>query len=254
MNLSIIKNIIVQSFYFAKTQFKLRNEGSYLGVIWYLLEPLSFFMIILLIGGVINQNVISFYPLYLFLGLIMFNFFINTTSLSTVAITANAYLIRSIKINYESLVISGISQFIFSHIIEMFIFLMFMVYFGANLLNIIFYIPIFLFFLLFILGVSFILSTIGSYIKDLANLWTAMLRLLWFLTPIFYVMPPSPLFQKISYINPMFHFINISREIIIYSRVPSFYTLFLMGFFSVLFFLIGLFIFKKYKQKFAEIV
>jgi len=249
-----IKRILELSFSLAKANFKLRNESSYLGIFWYLLEPLCFFAIILLIGGAINQNPIQYYPLYLFLGLIMFNFFINSTLNITNIIMSNSGIIKSMKINYEALVVSGVLQFVYSHIIEMLIFLVLMVFFKGSFLSLIFYIPIFLVFLLFVLGVGFMLSSIGAYVSDLYNLWNVFTRLLWFLTPIFYVMPPSIIFQKISYFNPMFHLINIARSIIIYDKMPSFYTLFLMMFVSIASFMIGLLIFKKYKQKFAEIV
>ena len=248
------ESILRLSLTLAKTQFKLRNEGSYLGILWYLLEPLCFFGIILLIGGVINQNPVRYYPLYLFLGLIMFNFFMSTTINALKSITSNAGIIKSMKIDYKSLVMSGVFQFVFSHILEMVIFLMFMIYFGANFVNLIFYLPIFLFFLLFILGLSFLLATLGVYISDFSNVWSVLTRLLWFLTPIFYVMPPNSLFQKISYINPLFHFINISREIIIYNRIPGIHVLFLMVFFSILSLFFGLFVFQKYKSKFPEMV
>lgn len=238
--------------FLAKTNFKLRNEGSYLGILWYLLEPLCFFIIILLIGGAINLNPIEFYPLYLFLGLIMFNFFINSTVLASKAITDNSQLLKNIRLTQEPLVMSCVFQFIFSHLIEMIIFLAFMVYFDANFLNLIFYLPIFLFFTLFVLGLSFMLAAVGVYISDLSNIWAVAVRLLWFLTPIFYVVPPSSLYQKINYFNPMFHFINISREIIIYNNMPQLHTLFSAVFFSLLSFLVGLFIFRKFKHKFAE--
>lgn len=236
----------------AKTNFKLRNEGSYLGILWYLLEPLCFFMIILLVGGIINSRPVDNYPLYLFLGLIMFNFFMNSTTLASRSIIDNGHLIKSMKISQESLVISSVFQFIFSHIIEMVIFLAFMVYFGANFLNLIFYFPILFFFILFVLGASFILAAIGAYVNDLSNIWGVATRLLWFLTPIFYVVPPSSLYQKINYLNPIFHFINLSRKIIIYNESPEASTLILAIIFSLLSLLFGILVFEKFKHRFAE--
>jgi len=249
-----LNSTVSLAFSLAKANFKLRNEGSYLGLLWYLLEPLCFFGIILLIGGVINQHSAKYYPLYLLLGLIMFNFFINTTSLALKSISSNAGLVKSMKLDHESFVMSSVFQFVFSHTLEMIIFLAFMVYFKANFWLIIFYVPIFFLFLLFVLGVGFMLATIGIYISDFSNIWSVFCRLLWFLTPIFYVMPPSSLFQKISYFNPMFHFINIAREIIIYANAPGLFTLLLMVFFSFLTLLLGVLIFKKFKIKFAELV
>jgi ABC-type polysaccharide/polyol phosphate export permease len=252
--LSSFRKIFRISFSLAWTDFKLRNEGSYLGILWYLLEPLCFFVIILLIGGAISQDLIEQYPLYLFLGLIMFNFFINSTSRAVKSITGNAGLIKSMKINQEVLVASGTFQFIFSHFFEMIIFLFFMIYLGANPLSIVFYLPIFILFTTFIFGVSLIVATIGVYVGDFNNIWSVATRLLWFLTPIFYVMPPSTVFQEINYFNPMFHFINISRQIIIYHTTPSAFALIMMTVCSVFILFLGLFIFRKYKRKFVEMV
>jgi len=248
------EKILRLGFSFALAQFKVRNEGSYLGILWYLLEPLCFFVIILLVGGAISQNSAPYYPLYLFLGLIMFNFFINTTSGATRAVTSNAGLIKSMNVSRESLVISGIFQFVFSHFIEMLIFLGFMIYFKGSIGAFIWYFPIFFFFILFVSGISFMLAAAGVYMNDLSNVWNVFCRLLWFLTPIFYIMPPSILLQKISYLNPMYHFINIAREIIIYGRMPGLFAMSCMIFFSILFLFAGLSIFKRYKSRFAELV
>lgn len=252
--IDIFKKNLRLGFSLAFAQFKVRNEGSYLGVLWYLLEPLCFFAIILLIGGVINQKPVQYYPLYVFLGLIMFNFFTNSTLSATKVIVSNAGLIKSMNVSRESLVMSGIFQFVFSHFIEMIIFLGFMVYFKGSILAFFWYFPIFFFFILFVSGISFMLATAGVYANDLSNIWSVFCRLLWFMTPLFYVMPSGPLLEKISYLNPMFHFINISREIIIYNRMPGFFAMSAMVFFSVLFLLAGLFIFRRYKSRFAELV
>ena len=45
-----IKSISALSFSLAKANFKIRNEGSYLGIFWYLLEPLAFFIVLLFFG------------------------------------------------------------------------------------------------------------------------------------------------------------------------------------------------------------
>jgi ABC-type polysaccharide/polyol phosphate export permease len=208
----------------------------------------------LLVGGEINVHPIKYYPLYLLLGLIMFNFFLSTTSLATHAISSSGGVIKSMKIIQESLVMSSVFQFVFSHLLEMAVFMAFMVYFKVNILYVLFYLPIFFFFVLFVLGFSFILAAAGVYIIDLSNIWAVFCRLLWFLTPIFYVLPRSILLQMINYFNPMYHFINISREIIIYHQVPQALTLLLAIFASIFSFFLGLFIFQKFKNKFAEYV
>jgi len=58
LKISKIKKTLSLGFSLASAQFKLRNEGSYLGVLWYLLEPLSFFAILLFLAGVISDSAI----------------------------------------------------------------------------------------------------------------------------------------------------------------------------------------------------
>jgi len=125
------------------------GEGSQatLGVFWYLLSPLAMFLILLSLRGLTNKNPIEYYPIYLLLGLIVFNLFRYATTISTNAIRGNAGLIKSLKINLEPFVISGIMQAVFSHIFEVIILVLFLFYFKVSLLCILFY-PVVLFFLI----------------------------------------------------------------------------------------------------------
>jgi len=100
------KSILGLSLSLAKVKFKLRNEGSYLGVFWYLLSPLAMFLILLSLRGLTNKNPIEYYPIYLLLGLIVFNLFRYATTISTNAIRGNAGLIKSLKINLEPFLLS----------------------------------------------------------------------------------------------------------------------------------------------------
>ena len=247
-----IKKTLRLSFSLAAAQFKLRNEGSYLGVFWYLLEPLSFFVILLFLGGVISNNSIDKYPLYLFLGLIMFNFFLAVTSSATNSMSSNSGFIKSIKINPEAFVLANAFQFVFSHIFEIIIFAVFMYFYKANLVLLVFYPIIFLFFFLFVLGFSFLLATLGVYLIDLNNIWQVGGRFLFFATPIFYAMPKNTWLFTLSAFNPLYHYIGIARDIIIYGSTPVFYGMFLVSAISVAIFLASLFVFKKNKSKFAE--
>ncbi len=236
----------------AKANFKLRNEGSYLGIIWYLLEPLSLFIIIILIKGNIGGNPIPNYPLYLLLGLIMFNFFKNSTTLATNSIRNNGNLIKSIKINKEALVLSTVIQFVFSHFFELIILAIFMVYSDLSPTSLIFYIPILFFYFLFVLGISFILATLGAFINDTSNVWGVFTKILWFATPIFYVLHKGTKIYILNLFNPITYFIEITRQIFLFNSLPPLSKIVPLFIISVLTLLIGLKIFQKYENKFAE--
>lgn len=247
-----IKKTLQLSLSLAKAQFKLRNEGSYLGIFWYLLEPLSFFVILLFLGGVISNNSINQYPLYLFLGLIMYNFFLAVTGSATGVINSNAGFLKSIKINPEAFVLANAFQYAFSHIFEIIIFIIFMFFYKANLWFLVFYPVIFFFFLLFILGISFTLATLGVYLIDLNNIWQVIGRFLFFATPIFYLIPKGTWLFFLNSFNPLYHYTSIARDIIIYDTFPVLHGMLFVSIISIAIFLTGLFIFEKNKNKFAE--
>lgn len=248
-----IKKTLQLSFSLAKTQFKLRNEGSYLGIFWYLLDPLAMFLIILVLSGVLVNTVTKNYPVYLLLGLIMFNFFRQTTINSTNSIVANAAFIKSMKISSESFVVSSVMLSLFSHLFELIILLFFMLFFKISLIGLFLYPLVFLFLFLFALGVSFILASVGVFINDISNVWSVLINLLWFSTPIFYVISGGSA-TIVNKLNPMFYFVSIAREIVIGGFVLSPNQLVLTAILSLVFFLSGLAIFEKFKTKFAELI
>jgi len=247
------KSILSLSFSLAKVKFKLRNEGSYLGIFWYLLNPLAMFSIFLFLGNIINKKTIEHYPVYLLLGLIMFNIFRGATDASTSSIAGNAGIIKSMKVSFEPFVISGVLQSVFSHFFEILVLIAFLIYFQIPLGGLLFY-PFILFLLvLFIIGFSFTLAALGTYISDISNIWSIMVNLTWFAAPVFYVVTKGDV-PFINSINPMFYFITAARDIIIYETFPDFKIILLMVAFGFGSLAIGLFIFEKNKHRFPEAV
>jgi len=248
-----LKSIMGLSLSLAKSRFKLRNEGSYLGIFWYLLYPLSMFLILLFLKEILHKTTTDHYPIYLFLGLIMFNFFRQTTNMSADTISRNSGFIKSLKIDQESFVIANAIQSTLSHIFEVIILSIFMIFFKISLVWLIFYPLIFLFFIVFTLGISFILAVAGAYANDFSNAWSVFLNALWFITPIYYVVSEQNI-SLLNQINPLYYFIEISREIVIFGQMPSVSLLLAIFSLTTVIFLIGILIFEKYKSKFAEMI
>ena len=236
------------------TILKLRNEGSILGFLWYLINPLLMFLILYFIFSQnIGQN-IEYYPLYIIIGLIVWNLMGVATTVSINTIKFGSSLIKSIKFPSEILVISPIIASLIQHLFEVFILSLILIFFKINPIYLLFYFPVLLFLIIFSLGISFILSSLYVYFTDLDSIWVFVIRLWWLATPIFYSINMSPKIAFINQFNPMFYFIDISRTIIIYNSVPSLEKILIMVFFSLFSLIVGYFIFNKFKSKFTELV
>ena len=249
------KEIISTSYYIAKANFKVRNEGSYLGILWYLLNPLSYFFIILYLRGVLfSAATISYYPIYLLMGLIMLNFFNQSIGASIDLIRNNAGFIKSMKIPYETFVLSIVLQASFSHIFELLLVAILFIYFHVSLIGIIWYVFVFAFYAIFTLGLCFLFSTIGLYFSDFRNIWSIFSQLLLFITPIFYVVNPGNHVYLSNLLNPLFYFMTTARDISIYSLLPPVWMLFGVIGIAFVSLILGFFFFHKFKDRFAEFV
>lgn len=248
------KDTVRLSFSLAWAQIKLRNEGSYLGILWYLLNPLSIFLIILFIrGNALSKTSILHYEAYLLLGLIIFNFFSKCISHSIILIEKNSGLLQTITFDSQSLVISEMIQMVFSHLFEIALLIVVMIYIHVSLIGIIWYILLFPFFLLFMLGLSFFFSAIGVYIIDLSNVWSVVSQLIFFVTPLFYILKPHTPLSLLNMFNPLYYYITMLRDVTIYLRVPPLMIIGMVIVMSIVSCGVGFVIFEKHKKKFAEL-
>ena len=247
------------AFSLAQTNFKLRNEGSYLGLLWYILSPLALFLIILFVKQEAFLSVsIPHYPVYLLTGLLIFNIFTQIISSSIVAISSNAGFIKSVKIPTESLVLSKVIQFIFSHIFELVLLALCMSYVGFSLwgiaIGILLYIPVLFICMIFITGIAFIVATLGVYVSDLNNVWMVISQLLFFVTPIFYIPKEGSLLYIVNEYNPLYYFMKLGREALMQGYISSINEFVLVTICSVVSLFLSIIIFEKYKTRFAELV
>lgn len=236
-----------------RSSFKLRNEGTYLGILWYLLNPILLLIVTYIVFNPFFGPKIPYYPLYVFLGIIQFNFFTNATITSMKIIVSNEYIIKSINFKREFLVVSAVSMILLAHCIEMILFLVILLFMGV-VPNFLVFIPIFLLFFIFTLGISFALASLFIYFRDLDYIWAFFNRILWLMTPVIFVITNNNLLNIINKYNPMYYVVSMSRDVLIYGNSPSFSSWIILVLLSVISLIIGMFIFAKLKKNFPELI
>lgn len=249
------KSFLGLSYALARANFKLRNEGSYLGILWYLLYPLLMFLVMSFVRGSFygSQKITSF-AAYLMIGLIVFNFFAGNLAFSASAITRNRGLVKSIKIPRAALVFAGLLQYSFSHIFEIIILAILMVVAGMPLLGLFFYPIVFFLLFFFILGIAYIFAIAGAYVIDLSNVWGIMTTILLFSTPIAFVAEKTSLLYKLNLFNPIYYFIKLARSVVVYQEVPDLSLVLICSGLSFVSIFIGSLVFRRYEGKLAETI
>ncbi len=250
----MLTNISHLSLAVARAEFKLKNEGSYLGILWYLLNPLLMFLLLLGIFSYSLGQSIERYPLYLLVGIILFNLFRTITVEATKTIYQNRLIIKSVAFPLENLIAALVLKNLYSHIFEFIVLFGFLLFYKISLTYILFYPLLVVLICLFSYGIALCLSALAVFVMDLDNIWTFGVQLLWFATPIFYTIDEHPVLFACNLLNPMYYFITVGRELLIYNTLPSFWLILGALIHTVVWFLLGIKLFKKFQNKFAELI
>jgi ABC-2 type transport system permease protein len=197
--------------------------------------------------------------MYLLLGVVLWGFFVDTTSICMSSIVANGDLIRKI---YFPRIILPIAMTITSLIT---LTLNLIVVFGFAAFShaqfnwqIIFFPALLIEYYLFVLGVSFFLSSMYVRFRDIGPIWEVVAQTLFYATPILYSMSLIPgSFQKIIMLNPAAQIIQDARFQIVTpsadTAVRVLGSYFFIPYLLVLIvFVSGYFLFQKMAARFAE--
>lgn len=187
-----------------------------MGYAWSLLRPLLMFLILyfVFVDFLKVGKGIAHYPIYLLLGMVIWNFFTEMTSQSLTSIVGRGSLIRKIRIPRWLIILSvSISAAInlFLNLIVVLVFLLFNhVPLGMSVL----WLPLILLEVyLFALGISLFLSAGYVKFRDLSYIWDVIIQAGFYVTPIIYPLSRIPIHsvQKLIMLNPMAQSVQEAR-------------------------------------------
>jgi ABC-2 type transport system permease protein len=247
-----------------RTDFKLRYQGSVLGYAWSLLRPLLLFLILYIVFVKFLRlgKDIPHYPVYLLMGIVIWNFFYEMTVQSLGSIVGRGDLIRKIRIPRWIIVFSSSISAVINLLLNMTVIVIFMILNHVDLLVTTLWLPLILIEVyLFALGLSLFLSAAFVKFRDINYIWEVILQAGFYLTPILYPLAliTNLSFQKLILINPMAQAIQDARWSSISHETLTPNTIFAGGWYMYIPFLIvgvvlvgGLGYFKRESRYFAE--
>ncbi|MDF1695703.1 MAG: ABC transporter permease [Saprospiraceae bacterium] len=238
----------------AKFDFVTRYYGSFLGLFWALLKPLFQLLIFFVIFTVVFNNKTENFLLFLFLGIIIFQFFSESTMVSMKIFKTKRYLLENIQINKLDIFYSAIATtllgFTFNFVAFAVVNLVLVDSFSWSIL----WFPIVMMnLLILILATQLIFATISIYLKDIDNIWFVVNTMLFWGTGIFFDLTTmAGKTVLIKFFNPLAGILMNARAILIYAQPIDTFLLFVNLSTAIVLLLIGLWIFKKYSAKALE--
>lgn len=241
----------------AKIEFKLRYYENKLGLLWALIKPIMDIAIYYVVFQIIMKQAIPAFASYLFIGLILWNYFLESTSGTIQVLNTKKYLYEYSNMNKLEIYISTL----LSNSIGLFFnFIMFLLFYnflekdvpGTSVYTF-WIIPLFINLFILSLAISLILSNVYIIAKDITQIWQVFTSFLFFLSPVIYKLSTfKEALPTFDYFNPIAGIIINARRATMENKNPDF-QLFLFDFsYAIILLLIGLLLLNKLGSKAAE--
>jgi lipopolysaccharide transport system permease protein len=241
-----------------------RYRGTYLGVLWSVLVPLGMLAIYTFVFSAVLQG--TFRPgmptttgefaLTLFAGLAIFNMFTESISRMPLLILGQVNLVKKVVFPLEILPVTVVLSSVFTSLVTVgLVVIGRLILLGSlspsALLLPLIYIPL----ILFVLGLSWFLSSLGVFIRDIGQGITVILQILFFASPVVYPASaiPDP-FRWVFALNPLTFLLTSARNVLIWDLPLDFMTWFSWTLLGLVFATLGYYWFRRTSKGFSDVL
>lgn len=241
-----------------------RYRGSLLGLAWSFFNPLLMLLVYTFVftqvfhskwGNVANAGKADF-AIVLFVGMIVYALFADNVNRAPILIVSNANYVKRVVFPLEVLPVVGVCASLFHCVISLGVWLLaYLLLVGIPHATALLFPIVVLPFAVGILGVSWILASVGVFLRDVAQTTGIITTALMFLAPVFYSIDNvPPRFKSVVIANPATFIIEEAREVLVWGRLPDWYGLSLYTAVSLLVAWVGYWWFQKTRKGFADVL
>ncbi len=216
----------------SKREIEARYRTHRLGILWIIVYPLVLLFVYTFVFGIIfktrfsqsTDEPLGVYALAIFTGLLTFGIFRDMATRAPTLIVAHKHLVTKTVFPLEALALSELYTALFNFAVGLLVWsigylaLVHQAPTWHALLVPLLLMPV----CLAGLGVSWLLSSLGTFLRDLASMIELMVVVLFHMTPIFYRIEriPEP-WQHILMYNPLAHVVQGVRMVLLEHRQPD---------------------------------
>jgi lipopolysaccharide transport system permease protein len=240
-----------------------RYRGSFMGICWSFFNPVLMLVVYTFVFSVIfkarwnaGSDSKTEFALVLFAGLMVFNLFAECINRAPSLILSNVNYVKKVVFPLEILPWVAMGSSLFHSLISLGVwFIFYLIFFGiphsSALLIPLIVIPL----VLFTMGLSWLLASLGVYLRDVTQIVNILTTILMFLSPIFYpvsALPPE--YRPLLQLNPLAAVIEQARGVLIWNKMPDwpYYAGYL--FFTACIAWLGFAWFQKTRKGFADVL
>ena len=206
-----------------KREIKRKYARSYLGIVWSVLEPLLNMIVVTFIFSYMFSRDIENYPAYYYTGYILISFFSTATTTAMTALRDNRSLMLKSKLPRRTFVLSRVYTALVNLGFSCIAFVFIIIFLRIQITWTILLFPVDVFFLtLFCIGVSYALSIWFVFQQDAKNFYAIITMVLTRFAALFYSVDTlSPTVSALVSHNPVYTFVKIARDCILYGKISE---------------------------------
>ncbi len=234
---------------------KIRYKRSVLGLLWSFLNPLSQLLVLGFVFGVVLPLNIANYPLFLFSGVLAWNWLSSSLVSAATSVTDNRQLIRQPGFPASMLPAVAVATNLVHFLLALPVLLIFGILGTGGFTVAIAALPVVIGLqFLFTLGIAYLVAAFHVTFRDTQYLLGLVLMLGFYLTPIFYDSAAVPAqYYGIYRLNPMLYLVNAYRAILIRGELPDGFDLLVLTLLSSVLLWVGHSVFvRRASKRFVE--
>ena len=247
-----------------KREIEARYRGSQLGFLWAFIYPILMLLVYTFVFGMVmrvkwgveGQDNLSF-GLILFAGLLLHGFLAEVLVGAVNTISSNAQYVKKVVFPLPLLNLVSVSNGLFHLCLGTLILLAMVLLSGGELHWTILLTPIVILpFIVFLIGVSYFVSVLGVYVRDLSQFIGVLVTVALFLGPIVYPfeLVPDAIQFYVLWFNPLTIIVEQFRAVVLFGTQPNWLLLGQYSVFALVMLVVGVWFFKKTKDGFADVI
>ena len=216
-----------------KTDFKIRYQNSFLGYLWTLLRPLFLFAILYLVFVKILHagKGIPHFGVYLLLGIVIWNYFVEVTTNSLGSIVNKGDMMRKVNFPRYVIVLAASVSALINLFFNLIVVVIFMLIVRTEVSATVIFFPLLILELFtFSLAVGFLLSALYVKFRDIGFIWEVLVQAAFFAIPIMYaysfITDKSLALGKLFMCNPITQLMQEARYMLITPQTDTIHSIF----------------------------
>jgi lipopolysaccharide transport system permease protein len=207
-----------------------RYRGSAMGLLWSFVYPFLMLVVFTFMFSVVFQSrwgsdtesTVAF-AMVLFPGLMVFNLFAECLTRAPGLIVSHPNYVKKLVFPLEILPAVSVLSALFHLLASLSVwFLAYSFFFGLPHFTVLLFPFIMIPFIMFTMGLSWGLASLGVYLRDVAQIIGVLTSVLMFLSPIFYPVSAFPeAYRYLLYLNPLSPVIEMTRDVLYWGRIPN---------------------------------